>query len=364
MVLVGTGLDSVDNMIDVDAAGFQLINCEVFFANATYQADVVIQTDANADRLLVSGCYIHGATTAGTNSAISLVAAAATSLDDVVIEHSMITGDFTNAAIYGNYTGTALDINNCHILNYQNGDHAIELASTTAYGVIRNCTLGTNALSTALDPAYCSVLNTTWSPDSPTSDVHSVPVLVPGDQVSNLIGYNDSNNGADTSNVAANADGSVFERQEYAQSLAETSVETGAISLPASTQGACLTITGGPVLVLELAAIVTTQIQAQATNFNFVMNPTTGSDTSICAQLDLNGDVVGTLYTLPTSSSLSDAGALVATTNGCVQGMYNAWSFVAPAGTIDYSTAATSTGAINIRCRYVPLDPNAYMSGS
>lgn len=145
-------------------------------------------------------------------------------------------------------------------------------------------------------------------------------------------------------------------------------VAGGPKTLPASTTGHIFTVSGGRVIVTTLTGVVTTVIQAQATTLSVGNTPTGGSAStaSFCATLDLNGKVVGTSLAVPQAkasaliSSGADGTLLWSTTSGA-QGVAasNGGLLLVPAGTIDVTTVATSTGAIQWSLTYLPYDAGA-----
>ena len=135
-------------------------------------------------------------------------------------------------------------------------------------------------------------------------------------------------------------------------------VERATAALPQTTASALFNVVGGRIAVLGIIGEVTTVIQTQANNTKIVANPTTGSDTDMCAVLDITADEVGTLYSI--SGLASDA--LRGTTAGSVAGQDR--PVVVAAGTIDLSCAASNTGAAKWVIFYVPLDDGAYVTAA
>lgn len=145
-------------------------------------------------------------------------------------------------------------------------------------------------------------------------------------------------------------------------------VTGGAKTLPASTSGDIFTVSGGRVIITSLTGVVSTVIQAQATTLSVGNKPTGGSSStaSLCATADLNGKPVGTSLAVPLAkaSALIVSGAdgtLVWNGSSGAQGSPFASGGLAlvPAGTIQVTTAATSTGAITWSVTYVPYDAGA-----
>ena len=130
-------------------------------------------------------------------------------------------------------------------------------------------------------------------------------------------------------------------------------VDRATATLPASTQAALFTISGGLVAITKIIGEVTTVIQTQANNTKLVSNPTVGTDVDLCAVLNITADEVGTLYSI--SGTL--ATALIGVNAGAVPTQTN--EIVVPEGTIDLDCAATNTGEIKWSLWYIPLDQGA-----
>ncbi len=162
-------------------------------------------------------------------------------------------------------------------------------------------------------------------------------------------GTDDANNEFSSSNVIANPDGSTLERLEALQQAVPKIVGRATDTLPQGTQEAIFTVSGR-VLLTQIAGEVTTQIQAQANDIKLIANPTVGADVDLCAAVESNGDVVGTLYNI--TGTL--ANAMVATTSGAVIAQVAA--ILVTAGTIDFDCAASSTGNVKWTLHYIPLD--------
>jgi hypothetical protein len=145
-------------------------------------------------------------------------------------------------------------------------------------------------------------------------------------------------------------------------------VTGGPKTLPASTTGHIFTVSGGRVIVTTLTGVVTTNIQSQTTTLSVGNTPTGGSasTTSFCTALDLTGKAAGVSLAVPqakTSALLASGadGTLLWSTSAGAQGILisNGGLLLVPAGTIDVTTAATSTGAIQWSVTYVPYDAGA-----
>lgn len=91
-VLFTGGVDALTGPIDINAADFNLLDCET--RDVTGQATDFIVTDANASRFYISGWKHQGAAAAGADTAISIVGG-----DDWVIEDFDLYGNFAVSAI-------------------------------------------------------------------------------------------------------------------------------------------------------------------------------------------------------------------------------------------------------------------------
>ena len=123
-------------------------------------------------------------------------------------------------------------------------------------------------------------------------------------------------------------------------------------TLPASTATPYFTVTG-KVKILNIIGEVTTVFQAQANAIKLIANPTVGADVDLCATVEGNAAAVGSLFTI--TGTL--ANAMIKTVSGAVPSQ--ASPVIVTAGSIDFSTAATSTGATKWTVIYEPIDAGA-----
>jgi hypothetical protein len=130
-------------------------------------------------------------------------------------------------------------------------------------------------------------------------------------------------------------------------------VNRAASTTPQTTQTAYFTVAGGKVLILDIYGEVTVELGAGANNMKLVSNPTTGADVDMCAQVDTDGDVVGTMYGI--TGTVADA--MISPTSGCFSAQ--AKGLVVPAGTIDLYASASKAGQTKWTIRYLPLDLGA-----
>lgn len=130
-------VDAVVAAIDVNAAGFQLINCK--WEDVTGQVTDFILTDANADELLIDGLEYIGSLTAGssasgTNSGIVLVGC-----DNPTIRNCSFTGRFAIAAVECRTTAVVrLTLHDCRFVLLDN--QAVGTAGVAVEDVIGSST--------------------------------------------------------------------------------------------------------------------------------------------------------------------------------------------------------------------------------
>lgn len=87
-----TGIDGLDNPINVQAAGFRLLNSRIIMAGASAQADIAILTDATCDYMVIDNNEFIGSSDAGVACAIDIVGGS-----NARITNNRIYGAFTAA---------------------------------------------------------------------------------------------------------------------------------------------------------------------------------------------------------------------------------------------------------------------------
>jgi hypothetical protein len=127
-------------------------------------------------------------------------------------------------------------------------------------------------------------------------------------------------------------------------------------------------VSNGRVNITSLTGVDSTVIQSQATTLSVGNKPTGGASATatLCATADLNGKPVGTSLAVPAAKA---SALIVSGADGTV--VFNGSSggqgipvssgglAIVPAGTIQVTTVATSTGAIIWSVTYVPYDVGA-----
>ena len=156
-LLLVNNIDSQVVMVDVNASGFVIEDCE-FRESSAKQALTYVDINGGAanacDHTIIRRCKFTSVA-AGADRAIELGEVA----DGVQIEDCVIDGDFSDAGIH-NITGkvmTDLLLKSNVVRNRQTGDHAVELVSACT-GFAVNNRLFADTAGTVLDPGslFCA----------------------------------------------------------------------------------------------------------------------------------------------------------------------------------------------------------------
>ena len=133
-------------------------------------------------------------------------------------------------------------------------------------------------------------------------------------------------------------------------------------------------VAGGPVKIIELIGIVTTELEAKGNLINYNMDPTSPAGDTVFGTdgtaLEVTGDTVGTIYTW----NGTIANDLVATPNGVGLGTpapldgstAQTGGLVVPAGSLELASivATSATGEITFYIRYTPLVSGATVTAA
>lgn len=176
--------------------------------------------------------------------------------------------------------------------------------------------------------------------------------------VNRMIGDDNSNNEFSSTNVAADADGSLLERLEYLQAFAPgMALKAAAVMSNGMTLFTC---SGGPVRILALVSLCITANDATASTLQYSITPTVGSAQTISgASASLANAAAGASVTL--------AGTALATA-----ALYNANgpNLIANPGTIFFPVGTltavigvgSTTGTWRHYIRYEPLVSGAVVA--
>ena len=132
-------------------------------------------------------------------------------------------------------------------------------------------------------------------------------------------------------------------------------------ALPQTATATLATVSGGAVMVTSMLGLVTTVIGGTATNLSLGTAPTVGttSTTGIAAAAAITSKEAGT-WVVPLVS-VGVGGTLVVATNGGTA-VFLPTPFIVPAGTITWTTSASTTGQMRWYFTWVALDNGAGLS--
>lgn len=138
-----------------------------------------------------------------------------------------------------------------------------------------------------------------------------------------------------------------------------TQVTRAAALLPATTQGAIFTVTGGKVLVTSLVGEVVVAMPATVNTLKVTGNPTAGTDVDWTSATSTASKEAGSIISLPVTAG----GALIVANAG--GGNAVGPFYVAQIGTIDLVTSGTAaTGTVKWSLTYVPIDTGASVAAA
>lgn len=124
------GVDATTGVLEISAADCAVVNCE--YRDATDQATDILITTTAADRLLIDGFRVIGASADGGDSAINIIGG-----DSIEIKNCKIIGNFDTGAIEVSGTLTSnIWIHDCILENFGSEDFGINDAITASTGYI------------------------------------------------------------------------------------------------------------------------------------------------------------------------------------------------------------------------------------
>jgi hypothetical protein len=171
------------------------------------------------------------------------------------------------------------------------------------------------------------------------------------------LGENNSNNSQDTSNVVADENGSVLERQEEIQEKMARCLSLGQAAASLTGTATKFTITG-LVEIESLGALVTTAIPAGANTLKFSFTPTGGVATDLSGATDTASASAGQIFNVDGVK----ATALVKSSDVGISVLADSHMPIKLGpGVIRtiYSAGPPATGAVTLFVRYRPLVPGA-----
>ena len=138
-------------------------------------------------------------------------------------------------------------------------------------------------------------------------------------------------------------------------------VVKAAQALPQSATATLFTVAGGRVVITSLAGTVSTVIGGTATTLALGTAPTVGTAATagIASATAITSKEAGTHIWLPaTAGSALNVGGNA----GAAAQLLGGQAYVVSAGTITWTTSASTTGAISWSLTYIPLDDGASVS--
>lgn len=290
------GIGDMVHVFDVTATNLEIAFCDFDGTGFPMLSCVTMDTDDNdSDRLNFhhNMVYVPG-NIAYTNPAN--VISIAKDMDAVRIEDNYIKGHFTDAAIdvpAGGNASTLLCIDRNYIINGEAGQHCIQVNGAAVTGICYDNRLSTDAQATCLDTALLQCSGNTWT-DLVTEDVEGVPVNPIMDAATNLLGADDAANLGVTTNVVADGDGSVLEREEYIQTQVDKIDQVTLDTTPTAASLATFIATGGTALGTQLPASTSLYDSVRAYGIGYMVSKVyadlTGYDT--VPAFTVTGDVM------------------------------------------------------------------------
>ena len=186
------------------------------------------------------------------------------------------------------------------------------------------------------------------------------------DNTQNVLGVNTADNQYDSTNVAANANGSMLERQEYIQGVVDaiTTPQLVAKALTTTANGATTIFNyTGNVKITAIYGVVTTIMENKTQNCKLSITADSLAAVDICANKDIDTFAVGSLISITGTV----ANAAVSTTAVGVFGPVQDGAVIATSitsGIITTTAGAANTGAITWYVQYEPLSAGAAITAA
>jgi len=212
------------------------------------------------------------------------------------------------------------------------------------------------------------------------------------DNLGNMLGVNNNNNLFNSDQVTGNADGSILERQEFLQALIGALANTGGTATLAAVLGdianidiatrlkqlpRCsskalaaaaitgtatqFTVSGGPVLIKHIGALVTTVLPAGANTLKFTHTPTGGAAADLCGATDTASAAAMQLFVV---DGVKVTGLVKVTDPGIVVAANEHMPIAVSPGEIKtvFGAGPPATGAVTLFVEWEPLAPGATLS--
>jgi hypothetical protein len=386
-LLFKAGIDALTGPIEISGDDCKLLNCEYRDDAANnYETIDVIVTTGTPLRMEIGGFVYHSDGDLGgaspQQSIIQLNGA-----DHAWIHHCWLVAFAATGVIEDATVSDSVLIEDCVIENQETSPTVAVLLQGTTSGTMRRCHIrvasGTTYLTAANDMQFFESYGVGTDADSGDivgaslsgsvdgkldiiDEFHDVPAAdnVLNAQINEVIG-----NKADA--PAAGAVTSTDTIVGYLKQLINHNSGIGAVEntrlgvkvskaaadlLDGTLQG-LFTIAGGRVLVTALYGEVSVaNVDAGACNTQWVHNPTVGTDLNLSAVLDIDGDELGTVYSLTGEVGTAMTGG----SGGGATGMLA--PLILPEGDVSISTAAdrgTGGALFEAELWFIPLDVGA-----
>lgn len=238
---------SQNHMIDLAATDFKLLGCDLREGTATGLSFVTADTaDADSDRLQVKRCKFYAPTAGNYDNAIQL----AKDFKQVRIEECDIYGDFDVAGIDVPAGGNAqvdLILKEVSVSNLQSGVLAVSINGTGNTGKMIKVYAQGDTLGTIVDAGGLEMYEVYEHDGTDQTSARLIAPLFPiiTDSTSNILGADTADNSFASTNVAANADGSIIERLEYVQANMELPTDAGKQFIVQKSLTSSAIVTGG-----------------------------------------------------------------------------------------------------------------------
>ena len=133
-------------------------------------------------------------------------------------------------------------------------------------------------------------------------------------------------------------------------------VERAASTLPQTDTTSYFTVTG-KVLITQIIGEATTGMEAIANNMLLISNPTAGNSVNLCAAINTNAHIPGTLYNITGTfgnamQGVDGEGALIAQVT----------PVIVREGVIELASDASATGEIKWTVHWMPLDAGSSLT--
>lgn len=181
-----------------------------------------------------------------------------------------------------------------------------------------------------------------------------------GYNVELMLGEDNNNNSASTTNVAANRDGSIVERMEDLAEQGGRCVSLGQAAASLTGTATKFTVTG-IVAIKHLGMLVTTAIPAGANTLKFSFTPTGGVATDLSGATDTASAAKNTLFIV---DGVKATALVKATDAGIGVAANEHMPIILGPGVIQtiFSAGPPATGATTLYVEYEPLVPGAVIT--